>query len=212
MLNITEGQLIKVRKKDIHPTQFAIGKRAAKEKTKKVQRLYNRGTLDDYRQIKIVPLVKGPDQNLYMFDRHHTSYAFFKADIPKYEKFLYGRIDHDLSHLDSMRDFWHEMEKNNWAYLYDNGVKRPGSEVPRKVTKLNNDPYRSLAWLLREEGYIIKEDIPFMEFKWADFFRKNGVLLEQGKKKKWKKAFKRGIELTRSPEASDLPGYVGNAK
>ena len=34
-----------------------------------------------------------------------------------------------------------------------------------------DDPYRSLAWRLREAGFFRKVDVPFSEFKLANLFR-----------------------------------------
>ncbi len=36
---------------------------------------------------------------------------------------------------------------------------------------LKNDPYRSLATFLREQGIYSKEQTPYIEFQWADAFR-----------------------------------------
>jgi hypothetical protein len=78
------------------------------------------------------------------------------------------------------------------------------------VRGLADDPYRSLAWAVREAGGFTKVDVPFFEFKWADFFRKRIVIerTENGPKK----AFEEAMKLARSSEASHLPGFVGAAR
>jgi len=40
------------------------------------------------------------------------------------------------------------------------------------------DPYRSLAWIMREHHGYLKSNAPFSEFRWADFFRKR-VLVDK---------------------------------
>ncbi len=48
----------------------------------------------------------------------------------------------------------------------------------RNIKDLAFDPYRSLAWIVRDRHGYLKTDAPFSEFKWANFFR-NCILLDQ---------------------------------
>jgi len=205
-----ETPLLELREHHLHPTQFTVGKKAVKEKIKKIEKLYKKDALAAYRRQKIIPLVLGKNETLYMYDRHHTALAFFAAAIPTREKFLYGNIQHNLEHL-NLQEFWQEMENNNLAYFFDNGGRRPAREIPSQIRLLTDDPYRSLAWILREKGHIIKQAIPFMEFRWADFFRANNILLVPNNKKQWKRATKIAIQLAHSPAAAHLPGFAGAA-
>jgi len=93
------------------------------------------------------------------------------------------------------------------------------------------DPYRSLAWIMREHHGYLKSNAPFSEFRWADFFRKR-VLVdkdvlagkssfddfaftvdEQGRLEltgDGEEVFEEAMNLVRSSEAHGLPGYIGN--
>src|ERR1700721_1933474 len=45
-------------------------------------------------------------------------------------------------------------------------------DIPKSVTALVDDPFRSLAGALRRAGGFSKETTPFSEFLWADFLRR----------------------------------------
>lgn len=58
----------------------------------------------------------------------------------------------DLSWLDETV-FWRMMEHNQWVHPYDaNGARRDYSRLPDTLTKLKDDPYRSLAGEIRTAG------------------------------------------------------------
>ena len=108
---------------------------------------------------------------------------------------------------------------------------QPPQTLPTHIKDLAFDPYRSLAWIVREQHGYIKNNVPFSEFKWANFFRTR-VLLDQdilaGKHTFDDFAFevdehgrleltddgREVIEevmcLTASDEARGLPGFRGN--
>ena len=50
--------------------------------------------------------------------------------------------------------------------------------APTHIKDLAFDPYRSLAWNVREHHGYVKNTMPFPEFKWANFFRTR-ILLDQ---------------------------------
>jgi hypothetical protein len=72
------------------------------------------------------------------------------------------------------------MHERNWVYLFDRfgGGPRPPGTLPGHMKDLAFDPYRSLAWIVREHHGYFKNDAPFSEFKWANFFRSR-ILLDQ---------------------------------
>ena len=108
---------------------------------------------------------------------------------------------------------------------------QPPQTLPTHIKDLAFDPYRSLAWIVREQHGYLKNNVPFSEFKWANFFRTR-VLLDQdilaGKHTFDNFAFEVDehgrLELTdegrevideamflgSSDEARGLPGFRGN--
>ena len=104
-------------------------------------------------------------------------------------------------------------------------------KLPQHVKDLNFDPYRSLAWIVRDRHGYLKNDAPFSEFKWANFFRTR-ILLDQdilaGKHTvddflfsvdkhgelmltdDGKEVIDEAMFLAASAEARGLPGFRGN--
>jgi hypothetical protein len=74
---------------------------------------------------------------------------------------------------------------------------------------MQNDPYRSLAGLVRVAGGYAKDLTPFSEFLWADFFRPRisaRLIADQQSR-----ATRMGVKLARSSDARYLPGWIGKA-
>lgn len=72
---------------------------------------------------------------------------------------------------------------------------------------MQDDPYRSLAGMLRTAGGYAKDATPFSEFLWADFLRSRigSDVASQPNAKVLSKV----MLLARSQEARYLPGWVG---
>ena len=69
--------------------------------------------------------------------------------------------------------FWGVMDNKRWVYPYDaKGERRHFRDIPKSVTELKDDPFRSLAGELRRAGGFAKDTTPFSEFLWADFLRR----------------------------------------
>ncbi|MBI3547593.1 MAG: hypothetical protein HY078_00935 [Elusimicrobia bacterium] len=185
---------------DIHPTQLAVGMRSVKEKSKNLAGKSDK-ELKRYLKDHPVPVVLGPNKKMYMIDHHHLTRAAWEADIKK----VYVVVQADLSRS---RNFWGEMEAKKWVYPYDQfGVRRAYSEIPGDVRGLADDPYRSLAGAVRDEGGYDKNETPFSEFRWAEFFRTR--IARELVNRDFDKAVQDGVRLAKSPAARGLPGYSG---
>lgn len=104
-----------------------------------------------------------PDGYLYAVDHHHMCRALVDANIPTSAKTPVVDVKGDYSDLASMGDFWTKMlqGENLWLYGSDgNGPVSP-SLLPTDFSRMPNDPYRSLAWLVRSNGGYEKLDVPF---------------------------------------------------
>ena len=99
------------------------------------------------------------------------------------------------------------MEFHQWVHPFDeSGNRVPFSKIPTTVSKLRDDPYRSLAGLAREHGAFAKDLTPYSEFLWADFFR---TRIPKKKLIKWDLAIESALQCAQTQEASYLPGWVG---
>ena len=64
------------------------------------------------------------------------------------------------------------MQRMKYVYPVDeNGVKKTIADIPKNLTDLKDDPYRSLAGFARNAGAFLKVWTPFAELKWANYFR-----------------------------------------
>jgi hypothetical protein len=123
-----------------------------------------------------VPAIRGLDDKLYIVDHHHLCKAAMMCGVDK----VYVDVLQDWSHL-SYNDFWKQMSDNHYVWLFDDAGHPISLEVfpkslPSSIRGMKDDPYRSLAGLVRKAGGYKKEDTPFSEFKWANIFRQQNML------------------------------------
>ncbi len=187
---------------ELRPTQFVLGMKEVEFKYKKFTSM-GKKELDDYFNEHPIPVVIGPKGETYLIDHHHQARVCWEAKLDSYVL----KTVKDLSDL-SVSDFWNYMIRNEWTYLYDQFGMGPHSpyHLPMDIRSLADDPYRSLAWVLREDGFIAKVDTPFFEFKWAAFFRFN-LNLALHSKSDFKDVTKEAQKLAKSKLAAHLPGY-----
>ena len=187
------------------PTQFSLGLKEVEAKVKKMK-AFSAKEVDEYLHSHLVPVIQH-DEAMHLIDHHHLVRACWEAGI----EHVQVEIIADLSGH-SEKDFWEKMKKSNWVHLYDQFGNGPHEfhQLPSDIRGLADDVYRSLAWAVREAGGYEKTPLeknvePFVEFKWADYFRKNIVIdrTDAG----FELAFKAAMKLTQAEGAKKLPGY-----
>jgi len=175
---------------------------------------------------RIIPIIIG-DGGFYMKDRHHLTRALNDADVDDSLKYLTCNVTENwVSH----KKFWSRMIEEEHVWLYDEKGLQPVSplHLPRHADKLVDDPFRSLAWMVRNAGGYGKSDLPFAELMWTNFFRQNIDLKEDNQsepQETWckvapyseeclpdqehalNKVFPKAMRLAMSPAADNLPGY-----
>jgi len=193
---------------DVRPTQFSLGMYSLADKIEEVEEAYHNDKIKKFLKSKVAPTVIGPGGFYYILDRHHTSYSILKANIPNEFKVLYLDIIEDWSQL-SRKEFASTMKKNKYTWLYDrNQMERRFSELPKSVDKLDDDPYRSLAWKVRKEDGFKKVKVPYLEFYWGRFFYDQGIRLKSSNEDEIKSHLKKALSLSKSNAAKNLPGYI----
>ena len=192
---------------DLHPTQFAVGQYEVEEKISHVKHILADGqkALRDFENANPVPALISPKGDLFIIDHHHliTAYHYLGVDP------VLVWIVANYSNLESMDAFWNELEKNKWVYPFDehgNGPW-PHQDLPQTILELKDDPYRSLASAARRAGAYTKQNVPFTEFLWAQFFRKRVHIGPT--RGDFQKAVALGVKIAHSPEAAEMPGYLG---
>jgi hypothetical protein len=102
------------------------------------------------------------------------------------------------------------MDNKRWVYPYDaKGERRHFKDIPKSVTGLKDDPFRSLAGELRRAGGFAKDTTPFSEFLWADFLRTK--MSRKTVDGDFEKAIEKSLALAKSKDAVYLPGWCGAA-
>ena len=190
----------------VHPTQFAVGYWEVKQRAANIAR-HSPQRLEIYEEEHVALLVVGPGGEPYLVDGHHLCLAMLKAGRGTTVEARVVANWRDLP----VAEFWRKMRESNYVYPYDNQGRGPleVEKLPKKVTELTDDPYRSLAWAVRNRGGFQKTTASFAEFQWANFFRKR---IEIGPRTKdFEKAVKADLKISHSAEARNLPGYTPKA-
>lgn len=188
----------------LRPTQMTVGMREVREK-----RLRWRAHKPKKRAVLLgrhmIPVVRGPGERNFIVDHHHLARALHDEGE---EKVLVSVIA-DLSMIDRGA-LWTVLDNHRWVHPYDDqGVRRGFSHVPKDVTGLKDDPFRSLAGELRRAGGFAKDVTPFSEFLWADFLRRR--IPRRSVERDFSKALEQALELGKGQEAIYLPGWCGAA-
>lgn len=187
---------------DLRPTQFVLGMKEIDAKITKM-RAFSKKELQEYCDDHTIPVVLGPHKETYLIDHHHFARVCYEEKISAYST----KLVKDLSDK-SEKDFWNHMIREGWTYLYDQFGMGPHSPLalPADVRCMADDPYRSLAWALVDNGTIKKQTILFFEFQWAAFFRRN-LDISLHSKSDFKAAIAKAKQLAHSKDAKGLPGY-----
>jgi hypothetical protein len=189
----------------LRPTQITVGMHEVLEKRKHwrdLSRKKKAKVLGDH----MIPVVKGSDKTYYVIDHHHLALALHDEGVKEVQISVVA----DLSMVDR-KSFWVVMDDRRWVHPYDeNGERQHFSKIPERVSRLRDDPYRSVAGQLRRAGGYAKDTTPFSEFLWADFLRQR--ISEKTIKRDFGKAMVQALELAKSQEAIYLPGWCGPAE
>lgn len=197
-----EPSSVPVRITALHPTQITVGMHEVELKTVEVQAHLKKHDPAQWLGLHQVPGVIGPKGVFYLIDHHHLCLSLLRCGQDQ----VMTRIEADLSHIDEGR-FWNFLDARGWSHPCDEtGRRRRFEKIPHKVIKLVDDRYRSLAGLVRNAGGYAKNDAPFSEFLWADYFRTVPGLNNWSK---WDELTRIGVHYARHKNAKYLPGWCG---
>jgi len=202
------GDFCRIEVREIRPTQITVGMLTVHEKQLEISKKKKHPSeLDAFLKKKYEPVVIGPQESFYIVDHHHLARALWEEKI----EITYASIIANFSDLNEA-EFWKAMNEQNWIFSFDENGDGPLSpeNLPKRVSELRDDPYRSVAARVRDEGGYKKTKILYAEAQWAHFFRKR--IHFQNSELRLDQNFKIAIEqahvLAHSAEAKDLPGYI----
>ncbi|MDI9846568.1 ParB-like protein [Rhodoblastus sp. 17X3] len=187
---------------DLRPTQLTLGLSEVSRRAAKIAKM-SADERETYLERKSIPHIIGPGKCLYMVDHHHLARALWSLKI---REAALGEQLGDWSDLET-RPFWRKMEAKGYFWPIDaDGNRRPYAAIPRHVTDLTDNVWRSLARRVRGEAFT-DLDTPFQEFIWGDYFRTfmSRRLIEL----EFNQAAELATKLARLDEAQDLPGFLG---
>jgi hypothetical protein len=202
MLTVREPLLNPMPIEELRPTQITVGMREVEEKRRRWRSLHTKDK-KAFLAKHMIPVVHGPKEHFYIIDHHHLARALHEEGA----KEVFVVVVADLKGLDQDA-FWTFLDHHCFVHPYDaKGRRREYSDLPKMVSKLKDDPYRSVAGELRRAGGFAKDTTPFSEFLWADFLRRH-VDLELIEKD-FDAALKKAMKLAKGQDAKYLPGWCG---
>jgi len=167
---------------NLHPTQQEIGIYQVNF-TKTLLQIIEAGksqkykNLDQYLEKKVIPVIIGDNNILYMIDKHHTLRAIWEYFNYNREQKVYIKV---IDNWSQENNFWQKMEKNNYVYLGGENKKIHPQQLPDEIGKLINNNYRSAVGLAAKWTYLQQpkgEAKYFYQFKWGDCLQKLGFIL-----------------------------------
>ncbi len=211
------GSMVRVNTAELAPTQGSIGGFEVMLKADRFK-LMSPTAIHGYLREKEskgkpVLVVKGLHR-FFVVDGHHTLSAIVTACKPR-ELDLSLRAD--FSDLGSETEFWAQMEADGLIYPRRLGVTVSPLDFPRDLLHLVDDPFRSIAWIIRKMGAFNDLNQPYQEFFIADFLRER-MAFSPASYHEYETACLRAFELMRTNDArkwakkNGLPGFrsVGN--
>ena len=202
MVAVREPVLKPVNIGDLRPTQITVGMREVNAKRKGWRERKGKKAAE-FLGKHMIPVILGPNDRHYIIDHHHLTRALHEEGVKDVLVTVIGNfsmVDRDT--------FWTVLDSRNWMHPFDDkGHRRGYKDIPKSVTDLVDDPFRSLAGELRRLGGFSKDTTPFSEFLWADFLRRRikRKLVELD----FDGALTAAMKLAKSQDAVYLPGWCG---
>ena len=204
MVVVREPLLKPVNITDLRPTQITVGMREVEAKRKEWREKGGKKGAE-FLGKHMIPVILGSNGRHYVIDHHHLARALHEEGV----KHVLVTVVGNLSMVD--RDtFWTVLDNRSWMHPFDDkGRRREYKDIPKSVSDLADDPFRSLAGELRRAGGFAKDTTPFSEFLWADFLRRRmkRKLVEDD----FDRALVTALKLAKSQDAVYLPGWCGPA-
>ena len=199
---VREPTLTSVPISDLRPTQITVGMREVAAKRQRWREIAAKKGAE-FLGKHMIPVVLGPKSRHYVVDHHHLARALQEEGVKDVAVTLIanlGTLHHDA--------FWTVMDNRSWMHPFDaDGERRHYDDIPKRVSDLVDDPFRSLAGELRRAGGFAKDTTPFSEFLWADFLRRR--MKRKRVERDFEGAIEKAVKLAKGEDAAYLPGWCG---
>ena len=146
-LETEKGEKCKEKIKNLYPSQFSVGGEEVNCKANRYSQM-DLEEIEDYLADEIVPVVISQDR-FYVLDGHHLTQALLQSG--------WDDVDIELEIVENWNDksfeeFELSMIERNLFHLYDAGSGPISPTLLPPFSHLDDDMYRTLAWLMREAG------------------------------------------------------------
>ncbi|WP_041527060.1 ParB-like protein [Paracoccus aminophilus] len=186
----------------LRPTQMTVGMKEVQRK-RHDWREDSQSKEVNFLGHHLLPCVLGPKKRYHLIDNHHLALALHLEGVTA----VLVNVVADLSGMEKDEFFTH-LDNRNWLHPYDaEGLRHPHRDLPKTVSGMADDPYRSLSGALRRAGGYAKVETPFTEFLWADYMRRR--IDPETVAKDDAKALQKALALAKSTTSQFLPGWAG---
>jgi hypothetical protein len=191
----------------LRPLQGAIGLEEVRAKQQNIAEHPKR----EWKDLEDDPIkvIRGPGNQLYITDHHHGADAWRLAGKP----IALCQIGTRPAFTTDAQ-FWSALERDRLVRLADaDGRPLTPAQLPQSLQHIPDDPYRTLAWLIRKQDGFCRSEMKqkeFAEFVWADWLRKQPELPAASVRASAENMLPTALELVRSPAAKQIDGYVGD--
>ena len=148
-----------------------------------------------------------------MIDRHHRLRGLLEID-PQATTMGYLIADGIGRGTESeTEEILAFLGSRGWLYLYDGRGcgPRDAADLPSSLLDLEDDPYRSLVWKLKKEGFIKPQaQIPYHEFRWGAWLRSRP--LPPFSSRRLEPAMTPARRLVCSKASSGMAGWKGDKR
>lgn len=165
-----KNKLIKVELEKLRPTQIACGWQEVEAKEWEIINI-KRDKLEIFLKKNEIPVVAGPNEKMYLVDRHHMGIALLHlADRWDWEEkttdnknpysHCFVKIIADYSKVNiNKNDFYKKLEEDGMLHPFnERGIRVNINDIPISLSDVRNDPYRALAGLQEKLEVIIKHN------------------------------------------------------
>src|ERR1700761_997845 len=140
MTHVRDPLLTTVAIEELRPTQITVGMREVAAKRKHWREIHGKDT-GKFLGKHMIPVILGPKKKHYVIDHHHLARALHEEGVET----VAVTVVANLANLEP-DSFWFVMDNRNWMHPFDDKGRRRGYEdIPKSVTELVDDPFRSLA-------------------------------------------------------------------
>ncbi len=173
LLPAPRGDLLELPVRRLQPTQLCLGLAEVRARAIDFSR---ESPLERRRYLRSrpVPVAVSSAGEHWMIDRHHRLRALLEVD-PDATAFCSVVLELEGA---SRTHCLEELNRRGWLYLHDGAGQGPHApeRLPPQLSGLDDDPYRSLVWKLRQEGLIRSQPlVPFLEFRWGAWLRRQDL-------------------------------------